>query len=137
MSHLPKDWRFLRMAWLYAVILSGSSNRAGELVDLVFKEIARRQDVVGTRRRRRLFFALLRREAGETPRLAEADFNGPSELFRFHALAEPGRSALTLLYFRLFTPDQLADVLAQPESALPDILAAARAEFSATVQQPA
>ena len=130
MSHLPKDWRFLRTAWLYAVILTGNSNRASELVESVFSDVSRRQDVVSPRRRRRLFFAMLRREAGESPRCMEADFTGPAGLFRFHELKEPGRSALSLFYSRLFEPDQLANVLSVAESALPDILDKARNEIS-------
>ncbi len=135
MSHLPKDWRFLRMAWLYAVILTGNDTRATALVESVFKEVSRRQDVVSIRRRRRLFFALLRREAVEKRRCAEGDFQGPAELFRFHQLAEPGRSALSLFYSRLFEPDQLADVLGVSESALPEILGAAREELSSKLPQ--
>ena len=62
MVHLPKDWRFLRAAWLYAVVLTGDANRSLDLVQSVLAGIGRRQDLVGLRRRRRLFFALVRRE---------------------------------------------------------------------------
>jgi hypothetical protein len=137
MSHLPKDWRFLRMAWIYAVILTGNSERATELVGSVLAEVGRRQDVVGARRRRGLFFAILRRGIGESPKIAENDFNGPAGLQRFHELSEPGRSALALLYTRLFEPAQLADVLGVTEGALPDILAAARSELSQKFPLPA
>jgi hypothetical protein len=137
MTHLPKDWRFLRMAWFYAVILTGSSERATELVGSVLAEVGRRQDVVGARRRRSLFFAILRRGVGEPPRLAETHFTGPAGLHRFHELREPGRSALALLYTRLFEPAQLADVLGVAEGALPDILAAARTELSSKLPLPA
>lgn len=130
MSHLPKDWRFLRPAWIYALVLAGNSAKAAELVETVFGEISGRHDVVTSRRRRRLFFAKLLREAGRLPRVAEVDFSGPSELFHFHELQEPGRSALVLLYFRLFTPEQLADVIGRPEKELPAILTAARSELA-------
>lgn len=137
MSHLPKDWRFLRMAWIYAVILTGSAERASELVGSVLSEVGRRQDVVGARRRRSLFFAILRRGAEGSPRRSEVDFTGPADLRCFHELSEPGRSALALLYTRLFDPAQLADVLGVTEAALPDILDAARSELSTKLPQPA
>jgi hypothetical protein len=137
MTHLPKDWRFLRMAWIYAVVLTGNSERATALVESVFGEVSRRQDVVSARRRRRLFFALLRREAGEPPSRGESDYTGPAELFHFHTLREPGRSALTLFYTRLFEPGQLAVVLGVTEGALPEILKAAREELSTRLAVPA
>lgn len=130
MSHLPKEWRFLRPAWIYALVLAGTPAKATELAGAVFGEISGRHDVVTSRRRRRLFFAKLLREAGGLPRVAAADFTGPAGLFPFHALQEPGRSALVLLYFRIFTPEQLADVIGRPEKELPAILAAARAELA-------
>ena len=97
---------------------------------MVFGELSSRHDVVTSRRRRRLFFAKLLREAGSLPRVSEDDFTGPSGLFSFHQLQEPGRSALSLLYFRLFTPEQLADVIGRPEKDLPAILEKARAELA-------
>ena len=97
---------------------------------MVFGELSSRHDVVTSRRRRRLFFAKLLREAGSLPRVSEDDFTGPAGLFPFHQLQEPGRSALSLLYFRLFTPEQLADVIGRPEKDLPEILAKARAELA-------
>jgi hypothetical protein len=130
MAHLPKDWRFLKSAWVYAVVLSGSPAKAMELLESVFHEISARHDVVTSRRRRRLFFAKLLREGGKLPRLPQADFAGPSGLFPFHELQEPGRSALVLLYFRLFPAEQLANVIGRPEKDLPTILAAARAELA-------
>lgn len=129
MSHLPKEWRFLRPAWIYALVLAGTSAGATELVGTVFSQISSRHDVVTSRRRRRLFFAKLVREAGRLPRVSEGDFSGSAELFRFHELQEPGRSALVLLYLRLFTSEQLADVIGRPEKELPAILASARAEL--------
>ena len=130
MSHLPKDWRFLRPAWIYALILTGTAAKATELVATVFGEISARHDVVTSRRRRRLFFAKLLREAGGLTRVAEPDFSGPADLFCFHELQEPGRSALVLLYFRLFTPEQLADVIGRPEKELSAVLDSARAELA-------
>lgn len=130
MAHIPKDWRFLRTAWVYALVLSGRSSTATELVLSVLRDIGGRHDVVTSRRRRRLFFAKLLREAGGLPRLNATDFEGGPELHAFHGLQEPGRSALALLYFRCFAPEQLADVLGRPEKELPGILAAARAELA-------
>jgi len=101
-----------------------------DLLESVFRELSARHDVVTARRRRRLFFAKLLREAGSLPRLAQADFSGPAELFPFHELQEPGRSALVLLYFRLFPPEQLANVVGRPEKDLPAILSDARTELA-------
>ena len=137
MSHLPKDWRFLRPAWIYALVLSGTTAKASELVSMVFGEISARHDVVTSRRRRRLFFAKLMREAASLPRVSETEFSGPAGLFSFHQLQEPGRSALSLLYFRLFSPEQLADVIGRPEKDLPAILATARAELAQKLPEPA
>ena len=130
MSHLPKDWRFLRPAWLYALILTGTAAKATELVAAVFGEISGRHDVVTSRRRKRLFFAKLLREASSLTRVSEGDFSGTAGLFPFHQLQEPGRSALSLLYFRLFTPEQLADVIGLREKELPVVLDSARAELA-------
>jgi hypothetical protein len=77
-----------------------------------------------------LFFARLLREAGGLPRVSAEDFSGPAGLFPFHELQEPGRSALSLLYLRLLTPEQLADVIGRPEKDLPKILSMARSELS-------
>jgi hypothetical protein len=130
MSHLPKDWRFLRPAWIYAVVLAGAPAKATELVCSVLSEISSRHDVVTSWRRRRLFFAKLLREASSLPRVSQSEFSGPMGLFPFHELQEPGRSALSLLYLRLLTPEQLADVIGRPEKDLPEILSKARAELS-------
>ena len=130
MSHLPKDWRFLSFAWLYALVLFGRQASASEKVSSILRSIASRHDVVSPRRRRRLFFAMLHRDGIVSPRLSEGEFEGNPELFAFHQMEEPGRSALVLFYLRLFPSEQLANILGRPEKELAEILSAARNDLS-------
>lgn len=130
MSHLPKEWRFLRPAWIYARILTGAPETATTLVTETLSSIADRADVVSNRRRKRLFFSMLFRAAATQP---SAQITNPSDASAaFHALAEPGRSALALLYLRVFPPDELAGILGKTEFELADILQSAREELSKT-----
>lgn len=130
MSHLPKDWRFLRAGWVYALILTGREDAATKMVEGALQGIIRRHDVVSVKRRRRLFFAMLFREGRNLPCVGEGAGERVGGLRFFHELAEPGRSALSLLYLRLFSVDELADVLGKSEKELPDILAGARGALS-------
>lgn len=130
MPQLPKDWRFLRSGWIYALVLTGGESAATELVSKALKGVAERNDIVSSRRRRRLFFAMLCREGQKVPRNTAAEGGLNSILARLHTLQEPGRSALALLHLRLFDPDQIAVIIGRTEKELPDILLAAREEFS-------
>lgn len=130
MSQLTKEWRFLRSGWIYAFVLTGRQAAATELVSKALKEVAERNDLVSSRRKRRLFFAMLFREGQKIPRLpAPVDESHPV-LSRLHAIQEPGRSALALLHLRLFDPDQIAVIIDKTEKQLPEILIAARDDFS-------
>lgn len=130
MSHLPKEWRFLRSAWIYAHVLTGKAESATALVAETLKTIAGRADVVSPRRRKRLFFSTLFRNATSQP----AELLGPSDatpaVEAFHNLPEPGRSALTLLYLRAFSPEELAGILGKTPVELADVLQSTRREFS-------
>jgi len=130
MSHLPKEWRFLRSAWLYALVLTGGDAAATELVSRALKGVADRNDLVGSRRRRRLLFAMLYREGQKITRRDQAGNTTNSALTSLHRIHEPGRSALALLHLRLFDPDQIAVVIDKTEKQLPAILATAREELS-------
>ena len=130
MSNLPKEWRFLRAAWIYALVLTGRPHAATDLVSSTLATLIGRQDIVGAKRLRRLFFATLRREGCKSRQLDPVDFDGDAGLLATHQLSEPGRSALALLHLRLFPTDQLADVLEKSENELPAILDAARLELS-------
>jgi len=129
MSNLPKEWRFLRAAWIYALVLTGRPHAATDLVSSTLANLIGRQDIVGAKRLRRLFFATLRREGFNSRQLDTVDFEGDPGLLATHQLSEPGRSALALLHLRIFPTDQLADVLEKSENELPTILDAARLEF--------
>lgn len=126
MSHLPKEWRFLRSAWIYATVLTGEAESATALVTETLKTIAGRADVVSPRRRKRLFFSTLFRTATEPLHSSDT----PAAVKTFHSLPEPGRSALTLLYLRVFPPDELAGILGKTPIELADVLQSTRREFS-------
>lgn len=130
MSHLPKEWRFLRSAWIYAHVLTGQPETATTLVVETLQSIAGRADVVSPRRRKRLFFSTLFRASGTHPQKPHPIAGAPPAVKAFHALSEPGRSALTLLYLRVFTPDELAGVLGKTQIELADVLQSTRREFS-------
>lgn len=130
MPQLPKDWRFLRSGWIYAFVLTGSDAAATELVSKALKGVAERNDLVSSRRRRRLFFAMLYREGQKIARNADAMSGSNPILTRLHGIPEPGRSALALLHLRLFDPDQIAVIIGKTEKELPGILSAAREDFS-------
>jgi len=130
MTHLPKEWRFLRSAWIYALVLTAQESAASEMVSKAVQDVAKRNDLVSSRRRRRLFFAMLFREGQKLSRqpLNEESKNLP--LAGLHRIQEPGRSALALLHLRLFEPDHIAVIIGKTEKELPAILTAAREEFS-------
>lgn len=128
--HLPKEWRFLRSGWIYAYVLAGQESAASGMVSKALQEVAKRNDLVSSRRRRRLFFAMLFREGQKIPPQSLDAESKNLPLARLHRLQEPGRSALALLHLRLFDPDQIAVIIGKTEKELPAILTAAREEFS-------
>jgi hypothetical protein len=130
MSHLPKEWRFLRSAWIYAHVLTGSPDTATSLISETLSAIAGRADVVSTQRRKRLFFSTLFRAPRTVAPASGPDSPVPPAIATFHTLSEPGRSALTLLYLRVFPPEELAGILGKTQIELADILQSAREEFS-------
>jgi DNA-directed RNA polymerase specialized sigma24 family protein len=130
MTNLPKEWRFLRSGWMYAFVLTGREAAATEMVSKALQGVAARNDLVSSRRRRRLFFAILFREGQKIPRQSEPAEEKYSTLATLHKIQEPGRSALALLHLRLFDPDQIAVIIGKTEKELPSILTAAREDFS-------
>jgi hypothetical protein len=130
MTHLPKEWRFLRSGWIYAFVLSGLESAASGMVSRALQEVAERNDLVSSRRRRRLFFAILFREGQKNPRQSRLGGQANLPLTSLHQLKEPGRSALALLHLRLLEPDHIAAIIGKTEKELPAILSAAREEFA-------
>jgi len=126
MSHLPKDWRFLQDAWSYAVILTGSPQAATDLVTSTLNGVATRQDILGNKHRRRVFFATLFRDVNKTARLASPDADLPEDILALHKLNEPGRTTLTLFHLGFFPIEEIADIVGKNEKELPDILEATR-----------
>ena len=133
MSQLTKEWRFLRSGWIYAFVLTGKQAAATELVSKALKEVVERNDLVSSRRKRRLFFTMLFREGHKIPRSATTEDGSSPMLTRLHGIPEPGRSALALLHLRLFAPDQIAVIVDQTEKQLPDLLKTARNDISKIV----
>jgi hypothetical protein len=130
MTNLPKEWRFLRSGWIYAFVLTGQESAATELVSKALQGVAARNDLVSSRRRKRLFFVMLFREGQKIPRQTERTEDKHSTLAELHRIQEPGRTALALLHLRLFDHDQIAVIIGATEKELPGILTAARLEFS-------
>lgn len=130
MTNLPKEWRFLRSGWIYAFVLTGREAAATGMVSKALQGVAARNDLVSSKRRRRLFFAMLFREGQKIPRHSEPAGEKYATLSALHQIQEPGRSALALLHLRLFDPDQIAVIIGKTEKELPSILASARGEFS-------
>jgi hypothetical protein len=112
------------------LVLTGREVAATEMVSKALQGVAARNDWVSSRRRRRLFFAILYREGQKIPYQDGPTEEEYSTLARLHKIQEPGRSALALLHLRLFDPDQLSVIIGKTEKELPAILTAAREEFS-------
>lgn len=111
-------------------MLTGGPDTATSLVSETLSAIAGRADVVSTHRRKRLFFSTLFRAPRTVAAATDPDSSTPPAIATFHALSEPGRSALTLLYLRVFPPEELAGILGKTQIELADILHSAREEFS-------
>jgi DNA-directed RNA polymerase specialized sigma24 family protein len=72
-------------------------------------------------------------EANEAPQLLAIEAYLVAR--RFSSLAEPGRSALALLYLDLFSPAELTKLLGLSWEKLCEVLASAREELRANVSQ--
>lgn len=100
------------------------------MVSKALQGVAVRNDLVSSKRRRRLFFAMLFREGQKIARQSEPAGEKYSTLSALHKIQEPGRSALALLHLRIFDPDQIAVIIGKTDKELPAILTTAREEFS-------
>jgi len=127
MAHLPREWRFLKAAWVYALVVTGSAQSATEKLLVALSATVARLDVAFSRRRRRFLLAKLHRDCAGAPSDSGQTLDASLEPFR--KIPEPGRSALLMLYLRLLPADEIADVVRKSEKELPDILAAARASL--------
>jgi DNA-directed RNA polymerase specialized sigma24 family protein len=124
MPHLPKEWRFLKAAWIYAFAATGSQGAATEAVASALAATLARPDAAATGRRRRFLLANLHRRCAKAA--APAGESADPQLEPFRKLQEPGRSALLMLYLRLLPVDEIADVVGCGAKEIPDMLAAAR-----------
>ena len=131
MSNLPKEWRFLKAAWIYSLAVTGSASAATESLSAALDATVARHDVFDSRRRRRFLLAHLRRICEKSTTPQEIAANPP--LGHFKQLAEPGRSALLMFYLRLLPMDEIADVVGCEEKKLPEILEGARVDLGAAM----
>jgi DNA-directed RNA polymerase specialized sigma24 family protein len=132
MSHLPREWRFLKAAWVYALVVTGSAQSASEKLLVALSATVARLDVAFSRRRRRFLLAKLHRDCAGVQADSGQALDASLETFR--KIPEPGRSALLMLYLRLLPADEIADVLRKSEKELPDILTAARANLESALE---
>ena len=132
MSHLPREWRFLKAAWVYALVVTGSAKTANEKLFAALQATVARLDVAFSRRRRKFLLARLHRDCAGAQTHSEQSLDDSLEPFR--KLSEPGRSALLMLYLRVLPIDEIADVLGKTEKELPDILAGARGNLESALE---
>jgi DNA-directed RNA polymerase specialized sigma24 family protein len=127
------DWTFVSDAWRYALVLAGNEEAAEKLVHEHLLKVARRSDVHDAHRAQRLVFAGLYAAGRKIPASADYQPSTPAEVHAlpFHRLAEPGRSAFTLLTLGLFSGEDLAGLLSSSESDLAEALRLARAAWEA------
>lgn len=93
MSNSIQELSSLKTAWRLAFLLTGCREGASAVTRAAVEEILRHPDAGGAGRRERLLFGIVRRRSLRFP--AKCELTGLAA--RFHALPEPGRSALTLL----------------------------------------
>jgi len=67
MTHLPREWRFLKAAWVYALVVTGSAQSATEKLLAALSATVARLDVAFSRRRRRFLLAKLHRDCAGAP----------------------------------------------------------------------
>lgn len=137
MSSVSHDWSFLPAAWKYALVLGGRESAATALLTGALTEISKRSDVWDSARMRRLLLSTIHREGSKTARVGDPASPAERSAFIFHGMAEPGRSAITLLCLGLFSGEHLAGLLGLGERELAGILQQARESLSTTLPDPA
>jgi hypothetical protein len=122
MSDLPEEWVFLESAWRFALLLTGCHEGASKIFKDSVDELLRHPHPGDLERTRQLLFMIVRRRGLKYPARSELD-GTPA---RLHGIAEPGRSALALLYLGNFPADDIQRVLNINERLLAEAIDAAR-----------
>jgi hypothetical protein len=107
MSDLPEEWVFLETVWRFAFLLTGCHDGASRVFQDSVDELLRHPHPGDLDRTRQLFFTVVRRRSLKFP--ARSELEGTAA--NLHALPEPGRSALALLYLDALPADDIQCVL--------------------------
>jgi hypothetical protein len=118
MSDLPEEWVFLETAWRFAFLLTGCHEGASKAFKDSVEELLRHPHPGDLDRTRRLFFTAVRRRSLKFP--ARCELEGTAA--NLHALPEPGRSALVLLYLDALPTDDIECVLNVGERLLAEVM---------------
>lgn len=137
MSPVSHDWSFLPEAWKYALVLGGRESAATALLTGALTAISKRPDVWESSRMRRLLFSTIHREGNKSVRISDPVSPAERDVFIFHGMAEPGRSAVALLCLELFSGEHLAGLLGLGERELVGVLQQARDSLATTLPPPA
>jgi hypothetical protein len=121
-SELPEDWVFVETAWRFALLLTGCHEGTSKVFKDSVEELLRHPHPGDLERTRQLFFTVVRRRSLRFP--ARCELNGTAA--KLHELAEPGRSALALLYLGALPASDIQRVLNIDERGLADVVDKAR-----------
>lgn len=126
------DWPFLEDAWRFALVLTGTEDRATHALRRALGDVSGRTEASEPETARRLVFARLYRNHHKESRqdLPEEPTPAEERVRAFHHLDEPGRSALALLTAGQFHGEELATLLGTGEAALTRALESARENFA-------
>ena len=122
MSDLPEEWVFLETAWRFAYLLTGCREGTSKAFKDSIEELLRHPHPGDLERTRQLFFTVLRRRSLKFP--ARCELEGTAA--KLHELAEPGRSALALLYLGALPAVDIQRVLSIDERLLAEAMDKAR-----------
>lgn len=112
MSEIPAEPALLETAWQYALLCTGCRQGADSVLKAAVEDILKHPDAGDPGRRKRLLFGTVRRRSLRFP--AKIEVNGAAA--RMHKLAEPGRSALALLYLDAMPAEEIRRVLELDEA---------------------
>ncbi|HEY5704750.1 MAG TPA: hypothetical protein VIS96_04170 [Terrimicrobiaceae bacterium] len=125
MSDLPEEWVFIETAWRFAFVLTGCREGTSRVFKESVEELLRHPHPGDLERTKRLFFTVVRRRSLKFP--ARCELEGTAA--KLHKLAEPGRSALALLYLDALPAGDIQRVLSISERLLAEAMDKARSEL--------
>jgi hypothetical protein len=127
MSDIPEDWFFLETAWRFALVLTGCQEGTAKVFKDSVEELLRHPHPGDLERSKQLFFTIVRRRGLKFP--ARCELEGTAA--KLHKLAEPGRSALALLYLDALPATDIQHVLNLDERLLADAVDKTRSALRA------